>query len=138
MKTILNAFARTIAVASMSNAVHAQEHDHGQMSHGDMSGMDMPASNKEGISDIKPEPAFAEGSGTSRLPGKEGAMQGLHLMTDGWMLMAHGQAQANYTDHGGLRGDDKLYVTSMAMLSASKNFGGARLALKSMFSLERS
>ncbi len=77
------------------------------------------------------------GSGTSRLPGREGAMHGLHIMPgDDWMLMAHGWVQANYTDHSGPRGDDKAYVTSMAMLTASKDFGGARLALKSMFSLE--
>lgn len=79
----------------------------------------------------------AEGSGTSRLPGHEGAMHGLHIMPgDDWMLMLHGYVQGNYTDHSGPRGDDKLYATSMAMLSAEKDFGGARLALKSMFSLE--
>ena len=55
---------------------------------------------------------------------------------DDWMLMAHGYVQANYTDHKGARGDDKAYVTSMAMLSAEKDFGGARLAFRSMFSLE--
>ncbi|MCC6481959.1 MAG: hypothetical protein IT554_06075, partial [Sphingomonadaceae bacterium] len=76
------------------------------------------------------------GSGTARLPGREGAMHGLHIMAGDWMLMAHGYAQANYTDHKGLRGDDKFYVTSMAMLTASKDFGGARLALKTMVSLE--
>jgi hypothetical protein len=82
-------------------------------------------------------PSSSEGSGTSRLPGKEGAMHGFHIMPgDDWMLMAHGYAQANYTDHKGPRGDDKLYVTSMAMLTAQKDFAGARLSLKSMFSLE--
>ncbi|RXR28655.1 hypothetical protein EQG66_09235 [Sphingobium fluviale] len=77
------------------------------------------------------------GSGTSRLPGEEGAMRGLHFMPgDDWMLMLHGDVSAKYTDHKGPRGDDKYYVTSMAMLTASKDFGGARLAFKSMFSLE--
>jgi len=79
----------------------------------------------------------ATGSGTSRLPGREGGMDGLHIMPgDDWMLMAHGYAQANYTDHSGPRGDDKFYITSMGMLSVQKDFGGARLQLRSMFSLE--
>jgi len=79
---------------------------------------------------------FAEGSGTARIPTQD-SMQGLHLMPgDDWMLMVHGWMQGNYTDHSGPRGDDMVYSTSMAMLSAQKDFGGARLALKSMFSLE--
>lgn len=79
----------------------------------------------------------ASGSGTSRLPGEEGATHGLHIMPgDDWMLMLHGDVSAKYTAHKGPRGDDKFYVTSMAMLTASKDFGGARLAFKSMFSLE--
>lgn len=32
----------------------------------------------------------ASGSGTSRLPGNDGAMHGLHIMSGEWMLMAHG------------------------------------------------
>lgn len=64
-------------------------------------------------------------------------MYGLHIMPgDDWMLMLHGDVTAKYTDHSGPRGDDKFYVTSMAMVTASKDFGGARLALTSMFSLE--
>lgn len=64
-------------------------------------------------------------------------MQGLHIMPGkGWMLMVHGWVRAAYTDHSGPRGDNKFYSTSMAMLAAQKDFGGARLALKSMLSLE--
>jgi hypothetical protein len=86
---------------------------------------------------VRPFDPHSQGSGTSRLPGKEGTMSGLHIMPgDDWMLMLHGYVQGNYTDHSGPRGDDKLYATSMAMLSAQKDFGGARLALTSMFSLE--
>lgn len=110
----------------------AQEHaghDHGKTEQAQLLSDDVMVADM-----VKP---FGEGSGTSRLPGKEDAMHGLHIMPgDDWMLMAHGYAQANYSDHKGPRGDDKLYVTSMAMLTAQKDFGGARLALKSMFSLE--
>src|SRR5690606_24230387 len=76
-----------------------------------------------------------EGSGTSRLPAAEGMMPGLHFgLGDGWQGMAHGYAWGVYTDQGGPRGDDKLYVQSMAMLMAEKDFGGARLQLRTMLS----
>jgi len=81
-------------------------------------------------------PGPTAGYGTARLPGDEAAMDGMHLMAGDWMLMVHGWVQGNYTDHSGPRGDDFVYSTSMAMLSAEKDFGGARLALKSMLSLE--
>lgn len=78
----------------------------------------------------------AEGSGTARLPANEGAMRGLHLSSGDWMLMAHGTISAQYTDHSGPRGDDKAYVTSMAMLAAERDTDWGRIQLKSMFSLE--
>lgn len=121
--------AALMAASMLAGAVQAQEHQHHD-------GMEMPeqAASKSNQSDV---PALsAEGSGTARLPGKEGPMRGLHYMAGEWMLMAHGQAQFNYTDHDGPRGSDLPYVTSMAMLDASKDLGGARLQLKSMLSLE--
>ncbi|MCK9540462.1 MAG: hypothetical protein M0R03_00335 [Novosphingobium sp.] len=78
----------------------------------------------------------AEGSGTARLPANEGAMPGLHIMVGEWMLMAHGAVSAQYTDHAGPRGDEKTYVTSMAMLSAERETAWGRVQLKSMLSLE--
>ncbi len=80
--------------------------------------------------------APAEGSGTARLPANEGGMHGLHLAQGDWMVMAHGYVSGQYTDHGGPRGDDKAYATSMAMLTAQRDTGWGRLQLKSMFSLE--
>jgi hypothetical protein len=77
------------------------------------------------------------GSGTSRLPGNEGGMHGLHLnVADDWMVMAHGYAWGVYTDQSGPRGDDKAYVQSMAMLSGEKGTDWGRIQLKSMMSLE--
>lgn len=93
-------------------------------------------------------PVYAEGSGTARLPGHEGTpgtcgmapsghSGGIHLAHgDGWMAMAHGFVAAQYTDHGGPRGDDKAYVTSMLMLMGERETGWGRLQLKSMMSLE--
>ncbi len=79
----------------------------------------------------------AEGSGTSRLPGHEGGMHGLHLnVAEDWMVMAHGYAWGVYTDQSGPRGDDKTYVQSMAMLTAERQFEGGRFQFKSMLSLE--
>ncbi len=80
---------------------------------------------------------FGEGSGTSRLPGKEGGHTGLHIMPgDDWMLMLHGYATGVRTDQSGPRGDSKTYVQSMAMLSAEKDTNWGRIQLKSMMSLE--
>ncbi len=93
-------------------------------------------------------PAYAEGSGTSRLPGYEGTfgggcigpasthMDGVHLGHGNWMVMVDGYVTAQYTDHSGPRGDDMLYSTSMAMLMAERNTEWGRIQLKSMLSLE--
>ena len=79
----------------------------------------------------------ADGSGTSRLPQAEGMMPGVPFdLGGGWTGMAHGALWGVYTDQTGPRGDDKLYVQSMAMLMAEKDFGGARLQLKTMLSAE--
>jgi hypothetical protein len=93
--------------------------------------------NHHAMPDEADQPLVASGSGTSRLPGREAAMHGLHVMRGDWMIMAHGYAWGVYTDQGGPRGDDKAYVQSMAMLNAQGPVGdGARLTLKSMWSLE--
>lgn len=80
---------------------------------------------------------LAEGSGTSRLPQAEGMMPGLHFdLGGGWQGMAHGYAWFVQTEQTGPRGDDKAYVQTMAMLSAQRDFGGARLQLRTMLSAE--
>jgi hypothetical protein len=113
--------------------------DHSQMNHPQMPGMDhsqMSGMDHAAMGHAMPEGPI-EGSGTSRLPQAEGMMPGVHFdIGSGWMGMAHGYAWGIYTDQGGARGDDKLYVASMAMLMAEKDFGGARLQLKSMMSAE--
>ncbi len=121
--------AALILIASAFPA-RAQEMDPNMpgMDHGSM----------HGAADVADEtPSPAEGSGTTRLPGNEGAMHGLHFMPGGdWMVMLHGYASTQYTDHSGPRGDDKLYATSMAMLTGEKETGWGRIQLKSMLSLE--
>ena len=127
-------FASVAALALASPALAQDEHDgmdpnmpgmdHGSM---DMPGMDHGES--------LPSP-WSDGSGTSRLPGAEGEMHGLHLATGDWMVMLHGYATAQYTNVSGPRGDEKLYSTSMAMLSAEHDTGWGRIQFKSMMSLE--
>ena len=80
---------------------------------------------------------YEEGSGTARLPAGEGAMRGLMLHAGRWMLMAHGYAWAVATDGGGPRGDDALFVESMAMLMADRDLSDTlHLQLRAMGSLE--
>lgn len=126
------------------------EMDHSQMDHGDetptyigpdpryLSGCSSMALVGGGLGNLDGNICRpVEASGTSRLPAAEGMMPGLHFgLGDGWMGMAHGYLWGVYTDQTGARGDDKLYVQSMAMLMAEKRFEGARLQLKAMMSAE--
>ena len=117
--------------------------DHGQMDHSQMDhgAADEPPVDHSQMDHAGAGHAAAEGpveaSGTARLPQAEGMMPGVHFDLGGdWMGMAHGYAWGVYTDQGGPRGDDKVYVGSMAMLSAERDFGGARLQLRTMMSAE--
>ncbi len=89
-----------------------------------------------------PSPApYGEGSGTARNPGNGGdggggEMQGLHLSAGDWMVMLHGYAWGVHTSQSGPRGADEAFVESMAMLSARRDLGGARVQVRSMLSLE--
>jgi hypothetical protein len=121
--------AAVLALVSPLPAL-AQTMDHA--GHGmDMGGMEM-AQPAEGE---RPAP-YAEGSGTARLPGAEGPMQGLHVMAGDWMVMVHGAVAANYTAVSGPRGDDKLYATSMLMASATRETSWGKIAARTMLSLE--
>ncbi|MBN8500895.1 MAG: hypothetical protein J0M19_07070, partial [Sphingomonadales bacterium] len=79
---------------------------------------------------------FLPGSGTARLPGREAAMPGLHLMSGEWMFMVHGAVSLQYTDHKGPRGDSKTYVTSMAMATADRRTEWGSIKFSAMASLE--
>lgn len=119
----------TAALTLIASPAIAQEQDHSQMDHSGMAGMAEEA-------EAAPMDNSAEGSGTARVPGAEGGMAGLHFVTGEWMLMAHGAASLQYTDHSGPRGDDKAYATSMLMLGAERETSWGRIQLKSMLSLE--
>lgn len=107
--------------------------DHAAMGHG-MPGMDMDQpmpSMRMGGSDHA-----AGGSGTSLLPQADGPARGVMLSHGDWMVMAHGYVWGVYTDQGGKRGSDEAFVESMAMLSATRDWGGTSLQLRAMGSLE--
>jgi hypothetical protein len=124
--------AHAPAPAPSGQADHAQM-DHSQMDHGAATPGD-PGHQGAGHQVLD---GPAEASGTARLPQAEGMMPGVNFdLGGGWMAMAHGFAWGIHTDQGGPRGDDKAYVASMAMLTAEKDFGGARLQLKAMASAE--
>jgi hypothetical protein len=134
----MKAFLLTGAIALALPASAQAQDEHAGMDHGAMGQMPMDHSQMEhdAPADTGDEWAPATGSGTSRLPSSESAMHGLHAMTGDWMLMAHGYVTAQYTDISGPRGDDKLYSTSMLMLSAERQTDWGRIQLKSMLSLE--
>jgi hypothetical protein len=78
-----------------------------------------------------------EGSGTARLPANEAMSHGAMVGLGGdASLMLHGFVWPVYTDQGGPRGDDKLYVQSMAMATVTAPFEGGKFTARAMLSLE--
>ena len=125
--------AHDMPVPAEPQAADHSQHDMSDMKMDDMAGMDMGDVDVAATSRSNSGP----GTGTSRLPGAEGGMRGIHLTSGDWMVMAHGFATLAYTDGGGPRGDDSALTSSMAMLSASRGFGaGANLQFNAMFSLD--
>jgi hypothetical protein len=137
IKTLSVALA---GAALLPMAAHAQAHDHAHMNHDAAPANAQPTTPTDHAHHASPEAPevapYMTGSGTARLPGAEGGMHGLHLQAGDWMVMAHGYVTAQYTDHSGPRGDDKLYSTSMAMITGARETGFGRVQLRSMFSLE--
>lgn len=134
MRTLLTG-AAALALFPVIPAA-AQETDHSMHHETDMPGM--AVDNRGAIEPRQQVPESREGSGTARLPAADPAQPGLHAMAGDWMLMAHGAVSAQYTAASGLRGDDKLYSTSMLMLMAERETGWGRLQFKSMLSAEPS
>jgi len=137
MKTHIRAVALAAALPLSAHA-QMQDMDHSQMDHSQMDHQ-MPEEQRDDSQDVYPT-AYrppSQGSGTSRLPASEGMMRGLMIPTGEWMVMAHGYAWGTYSNQGGPRGDEQAFVTSMAMLQASRPVGDdTRVQLRTMFSLE--
>lgn len=102
--------------------------DHTMMGHA-MPGMEM--------SDMDMAKMAGEGSGTSLLPANEQMAHGLHIPVSGdTTLMLHGFVWPVYSKQSGPRGDDKLYVQSMAMATLTAPFAGGKFTARTMMSLE--
>ena len=144
-------FCSAVAVAAYALPAMGQEHaDHLLPPSGDS--CVIATKGQSGISCVAPEPTMAhdmegmnhasgvapsEGSGTARLPANEAMSHGAMVGLGGdAMLMLHGFAWGVYTDQGGPRGHDKLYVQSMAMASLEAPFEGGKFTARTMLSLE--
>jgi hypothetical protein len=74
-----------------------------------------------------------ETSGTAWQPDTSEHM-GLHVMSGGWTLMAHGVVNLVYDDQSGRRGDDKAFVSGMLMGMAQHPLGNGTVQFKAMLS----
>jgi hypothetical protein len=113
-----------------SSGAHAQtatepaqmQHNH-EMSHG-MPGLIQSSMSKES-------------SGTSWQPNSTPMQYPMiHIMSEGWMWMIHGDAYLIYDHAGGDRGGDKTISTNMAMIMGRHALGPGVFGVRGMFSLE--
>jgi hypothetical protein len=75
-----------------------------------------------------------DASGTAWQPDVS-AHEGLHVMQGPWMFMAHATLTGVWDTQSGPRGDDKAFVSGMAMGEAQRAFGnGDALTLRAMLS----
>ena len=144
MRTLLSALALLAPLPALAQEDHSM-HDMGSMPAEQMP-QDHAAMGHDMASMTMDEPmpmmrmggsAYATGgSGTALLPQADGPMRGVILSHGDWMVMAHGYVWGVTTDQGGKRGSDKAFVESMAMLSATRDWGDTALQLRAMGSLE--
>lgn len=80
-------------------------------------------------------PSSREASGTSWQP-ESSPIEGKHFMYRGWNIMYHGYAFGIYDYHGGKRGSDKIFSSSMLMFMAQKELADGAIGYRSMYSLD--
>lgn len=100
----------------------------------DMPGMD-GMSMGHGQGQLAAYPMTRDASGTAWQP-DSAPHEGLHLHYGDWAVMTHGYATLVYDDQGGPRGDDKTFVLSHLMLTASHPLAGGVLTLRGLASLD--
>ena len=79
-------------------------------------------------------PVQRESSGTAWQPDASTAMSGPMLMSDDWMLMAHGTLNLVYDHQAGPRGDDKTFASGMLMGMARHPLGNGTVQFRAMVS----
>ncbi|MES1199275.1 MAG: hypothetical protein ABUS48_04765 [Pseudomonadota bacterium] len=141
MSRMILVFAAVLALAAPAYAQDAASHastpDHGAMGDMDMSNMDM--------SDMDPMAMDMSGGLGAYGPGRDGSgtswqpdatpHEGLTTMHGDWMLMGHLLLNGVYDWQDGPRGDDKAFVSGMAMGMAQRQIGDSgTLTLHAMLS----
>ncbi len=84
---------------------------------------------------LGPYPMTRSASGTSWQPDST-PHEGLHIMKDDWMLMAHGWADLTFDQQGGHRGGEKIFSSSMLMGMAQRELGPGTFSARTMFSFD--
>ena len=87
-----------------------------------------------GFGTLGPYPMDRDASGTSWQPDVT-AHEGLHLMSQDWMFMVHGELNGIYDTQSGPRGDDLAFASGMLMAMARRDFeSGDTLNFRAMLS----
>lgn len=140
----------TITVKAPTDTSAAQDHDMHGMHHGEDHGAEHSAEQGQtsdhdatqqhaghGMTmhgDLGPYPMTREASGTSWQPDVSLPM-GEHVMLGEWMVMGHLLLNTVYDWQDGPRGDEKAFLSGMAMAMAQRDLGdGNTLALRAMLS----
>ncbi|HMC92906.1 MAG TPA: hypothetical protein VKI45_10630 [Allosphingosinicella sp.] len=82
---------------------------------------------------LGPYPMSREASGTAWQPDAS-EHQGLHIMTGGWMLMAHAVLNGVWDKQTGPRGNEKAFVSGMLMGMARRDVGPGTVQFRAMLS----
>ena len=85
----------------------------------DVAGMDMGGMSHAMTGAYGPYSMTREASGTAWQPDAS-THEGLHVMRGPWMIMAHATLNGVWDTQSGPRGDDKAFVSGMAMLMAQR------------------
>ena len=109
--------------------------DHSQMDHGadPAAHAETPGAHAEMPGALGPYPMTRESSGTAWQPDTSEHM-GSMRSAGGWELMAHGVLNLVYDHQSGRRGDDKVFVSGMAMGMARRPLGNGTLQFRASFS----
>jgi hypothetical protein len=118
-------FNRLIVIGFIVAATPAAGRDHMQHQH---HGRAMQGA-------LGPSPMSREASGTSWQP-DAAPMTGVHIMAVDWTVMLHGYVDLIYSNQGGPRGDEKVFVPSMFMAMGQRVLGPGTWGVRSMVSLD--
>lgn len=130
--TLTLASAIALALPLIAPPAHAQDHDHSAHAPPPMDHSQMCHDMSSMTGALGPYPMTREASGTSWRP-DAAAHAGVHSQSGDWMLMTHATLNGVYTTQDGPRGDDKAFLSGMAMATARRSFdSGDALQVRAM------